>query len=150
ATCAPPNQAAVGGLYLQGNVTINSSTISNNTSSGIVGGLVIYGATLLSSTDTITNSTISGNSAALVNGALLLGSGAKLTLSNTTIAFNSAGQGFFNGHYISPGVAAYAAKASITVALQSTLLANNTYGVSPSIVEDDLSTAVYKTYTIKF
>jgi hypothetical protein len=124
-----------GGLALAGNVTISNSTISGNSSAHNMGGIAINTGTPASLT-MITNGTISGNTATDFVGGLGVFSGT-VKLRNSTIAFNTAGRGrtgsTFPYTYYAPGIATVISGA---VTLQSSLLANNTYGAAS---ENDLS-----------
>jgi len=90
-----------GGISSYGALTLNNSTISNNTAGGNGGGINSYGAL------TLNNSTISGNTGL----GIYNGWGGSLTLNNSTISNNTAG--IYNQD---------------TVTLQSTILAGNTGG----------------------
>ena len=73
-----------GGIYTNGNLTINNCTISGNTATnGGFGGGIIHSSNQL----TVTNSTISGNSADTGGGIYL---SANASLQNVTITNNSA------------------------------------------------------------
>ncbi len=72
-------------------LTITSSTISNNTSSGSSGGLAISGTSGGAASEVlITNSTFSGNDAASSAGAIRSQTNIELTIVNSTIHDNSA------------------------------------------------------------
>lgn len=124
-----------GGAFVYGNATssFNTTTISGNTARNI-GGLELIGT----GTVTISNSTISGNKATTgtIGGAF---SSVPLTVRNSTIAFNTAHLGrvgsAFPFDYFAPGLA-LGADTPITTTLQSTLIANNTYGTAS---ENDIS-----------
>ena len=131
-----------GGVFAAGNVVLTASTISGNRTAGNggalattlrIGHLTMYGDT------SITNSTISGNSANLVGGAYLRS--LTTNIDNSTIAFNTAyyGAKILNGtfRYLASGVFS----AGGTVDLESSLLANNSYGAPP--LDSDFS--FYKT-----
>jgi hypothetical protein len=100
----------VGGLYTMGEVTIDLSTISGNSASHAAGMRAIY--TTGAPTSTIINSTITGNHAFATVGGLNLIIPAKI--SNTTIAFNEAQNGF--GGILMSGP---------TLQLDSTIIAGN-------------------------
>ena len=70
-----------GGLGSSGDVILNNSTISGNSTTGFGGGITNYG------TMSITNATVSGNSGA--GGGIYSGAGT-LTLANTIIAGNTS------------------------------------------------------------
>ena len=135
-----------GGLYDTGNfsaITISDSTVSGNSSSFDVGGVSIYNPTIgTTSTVSILNSTITGNSAGARMGGVYVIAGT-LNLISSTITNNSAVQETdprFPSVLRAPGVALFADHGSMVVNLQSTLIANNTYG--PSAIEDDVNTAI--------
>jgi hypothetical protein len=117
---AGTNQTAKGGgLNAKANLNISYSTISGNQAQ-IAGGVYLH-ATSGSPTALISNSTISGNGSS----DNFLGSGGvyvinvPLTLSNSTIAFNTT-----NSNVVAGGLAVYAA----TAQLQSSIIAGNTAG----------------------
>lgn len=104
---------AVGGLYTQDAVTVDSSTIYGNGASQTAGMRAIY--SVGSPTATIVNSTIAGNhSVARVGGLNLI---IPATISNSTIAFNVA----FNG-------LAGILMSGPTLDIESTIVAGNTAG----------------------
>jgi hypothetical protein len=104
---------AVGGLYTQDAVTVDSSTIYGNGASQTAGMRAIYSAG--SPTATIVNSTIAGNhSVARVGGLNLI---IPATISNSTIALNVA----FNG-------LAGILMSGPTLDIESTIVAGNTAG----------------------
>jgi hypothetical protein len=120
-----------GAVLAEGNVVLTASTVSDNYSSGSVGGFAAFSSHNASATTTITNSTISGNSAAQYTGGLFANSG-KVYLNNSTIAFNTAGTNLDTGNtpnaYYAAGVAISDAGGAVTVDMRSTLIANNTVG----------------------
>lgn len=82
--------ASAGGIYnYGGTLTIDASTISQNTSANGAGGIMVHGGTA-----TITNSTIAGNTAMLYSGGgIRIGAFAgTTTVTDTTISDNTAGQ----------------------------------------------------------
>lgn len=116
-----------GGLSLRGNLVISDSTISGNQAGvtdcfystfGIAGGIDVPGA---SSSVSIANSTISGNAATVVTGGIF--TKGPLTLSNSTIAFNTGGAVSYNHHDYGPGLHVHETSAD----LQSSIIANNTF-----------------------
>jgi len=122
-----------GAIYSNGNVVITDSLVSNNHAQAYVGGLALVNGSPLTKTVTITNSTISGNSTdGLVGG--MYSDAAKVSISNSTIAFNTAGNGGSAPFYAAPGIALYAEPNS-TITLQSSILSNNVYGSK----EEDIS-----------
>lgn len=124
-----------GGAVVHGEASssFNTTTISGNTARN-VGGLQLIGTSMV----TISNSTISGNAAitGVVGGVF---SSAPLTVRNSTIAFNTAHLGrlgsAFPFNYFAPGLA-LSADTPVATTLQSTLIANNTYGTAS---ENDIS-----------
>ncbi|MEO6295773.1 MAG: right-handed parallel beta-helix repeat-containing protein [Dokdonella sp.] len=120
------NHATVGGgMALQygpssRTLTIDHSTISGNLADQAFGGLEIYDS---SSTPNITanivDSTISGNHSSGVVGGMF--NSATLTLSNSTIAFNTADSGVYNVNY-----SAAAGLFTQAATLRNSIIANNT------------------------
>ena len=127
----------VGGVYVGSGATLTNSTISGN-SAGFAGGMQVLGNA--SKPVKISNSTISGNSSTgYVGGLSLLTSSA--TIQNSTIAFNTAvdatpdaspGVYFFNGS---------ATPSSTTIDIESSILSNNTYGVTENDIGAKASNA---------
>ncbi|MBT3256449.1 MAG: DUF4347 domain-containing protein [Deltaproteobacteria bacterium] len=79
--------AVSGGIKLEGtaSLTVNCSTISGNTVSGLGGGIALADTSGL----TLSSSTVSGNSATGVGGGIaVLGTTATLTMTNATISGN--------------------------------------------------------------
>lgn len=102
-----------------GTHVINKSTISGNVSNRI-GGLGFFGGQLL-----ISDSTISGNTAHFTPvGAWLEARGAPITVRNSTITNNTAVEAFA---FTAAGVDQYG-----TINWQSTIVANNFIGTTPS------------------
>ncbi len=114
-----PNQQGGGGLALGANVTITNSTISANNAYGTGGGIYTIGSGG-AATATITNSTISGNHARQAAGAFL---NLPSTIRNSTIAFNNSPA---QAPAASGALTLSAIQQSITVNLQSNMIANNT------------------------
>jgi hypothetical protein len=106
-----------GGLRAFGGVNISNSTIAGNLASHGYGGALIKGAVGVT---TISSSTISGNAADIVGGVYTT---QQSSIFNSTIAFNQAQTG---------GIAAGFAQGIQKIELQSTLIANNSYGPSAS------------------
>lgn len=83
-----------GGIYNTGTLTINNSTVSNNSADGPAGGILNYGGIL-----TLNNSAVTGNTA----GDTFWGGGvygnSTITLNNTTVSGNSANNGSGGGIY---------------------------------------------------
>jgi hypothetical protein len=116
-TAGTIQKAEGGGLHASANLNISYSTISGNQAQ-IAGGVHLH-AISGSPTALISNSTISGNGSS----DNFLGSGGvyinvPLTLSNSTIAFNTTNSS------VAGGLAVYAA----TAQLQSSIIAGNTAG----------------------
>ena len=102
-------QTSAGGIDNDGNLTITFSTISNNTSGGLSGGIENkYSGNLV-----IFNSTISGNQGS--GGSAIYNRG-QVNLSYSTIAFN----------YAESGPAVFAGSSGITA--KNSIIANNTGG----------------------
>ncbi|WP_455202599.1 choice-of-anchor D domain-containing protein [Kaarinaea lacus] len=133
-----------GGIYTQGTLSLNRSTVSDNqiSQSGSYvfawgGGILIEGAVL-----TINNSTISGNSSTAVGGvqAYALGSGvssldSELIINNSTISGNvaSASGGSSNNGAHGGGIYAYAG--SNLSMLNSTVSSNTVSATGAGITE---------------
>jgi hypothetical protein len=128
------NEGRGGGLRLGHNVTIIGSTISGNTAGQIAGGIDIASSAPASLNAVISNSTISGNHANYLGG-LYVNSGT-VTVNNTTIAFNTAAKGKLSGNTYAAGMAADSNNAAMSVTLQSSLIANNTYGTTTQTPSD--------------
>ncbi|MDE1885142.1 MAG: hypothetical protein KGI64_04395 [Xanthomonadaceae bacterium] len=138
-----------GGVVLYGSGSIIASTISGNTAKDNGGG--IYAKNFFTSASnslTLENSTVSGNSAGYYTGGVAVNAG-KVYLDNSTIVFNTANRGRFGSFpytYRAPGVATSDAYAPVAVTMQSTLIANNTYGST----EYDLSVPKRGSTTVTF
>ena len=81
-----------GGIYNEGNLTLNNVVLQNNTTAAGIGGGGIYNAGTL----TVNYSSFSGNSESITGstgGAIRNASGATLTVNSSTFANNSAYQG---------------------------------------------------------
>jgi hypothetical protein len=125
-----------GGLYVNQTATVNitGSTFSGNTGIAYIPTIFPYSyadisgaiSVFRSSPTIITNSTISGNSTNGYGGALNMQSEAT-TLTNTTVANNTAGYG-------AAGILWYSSSAGTKIYLENTILANN---VSSSTIPDD-------------
>lgn len=146
---AGKNRGFGGGVLLYGSGTIVSSTISGNTAKDNGGG--IYAKNFFTSASnslTIKSSTVSGNSASYYTGGVAANAG-KVYLDNSTIVFNTAGRGRYGSYpftYRAPGVATSDAYNPVAVTMQSTLIANNTYGST----EYDLSVPKRGSTTVTF
>jgi hypothetical protein len=116
-----------GGLFGRAGASITSSTISGNTAGETGGGIEVFAANSSGKTTSILNSTISGNSSADINGGVFANS-ATINIRNSTIAFNTAPHGSIGTKPVAPGLALNAANGNITLSLQSSLIANNTFG----------------------
>jgi predicted outer membrane repeat protein len=138
-----------GGVFVYGSGTVKASTISGNTAKDNGGGIYAHNFfTSASNTLTIKNSTVSGNSAGYYTGGVIVNSGT-VYIDNSTIVFNTAAKGRFGSYpftYRAPGVATSDAYNAVAVTLQSSLIANNTYGSS----EYDLSVPKRSSTTVTF
>lgn len=158
-----------GGVFSYGDVLLASSTISNNAAqTGAGGGACAFGnATFIASTlsgnsanrgggiyqrDNLSNdksfvldnSTVSGNTGLNFVGGVATNAGT-ITVRNSTVAFNTAGNTGTTSHY-SPGFSIADISANLNngtfklVTLQSSLFSNNTYG-TPATTADDYGIA---------
>jgi hypothetical protein len=73
-----------GGIYNRGTLTLNNSTVANNTAGANGGGILNRGNA------TLTNSTVSGNTANVDGGGIDNESGGTLTLNGSTVSGNTA------------------------------------------------------------
>ena len=117
-----------GGVAVFGNTTIDNSTVSGNTSSGLFGGVDVFSLVSASKTFVMHNSTVSGNTAGNSVGGLYVNSGTT-KIYNSTIAYNTDTAG-------NPGLELSAGFGAMAVTLQSDLLSSNTFGPNS---ENDLS-----------
>lgn len=146
---AGKNRGFGGGVLLYGSGTIVSSTISGNTAKDNGGG--IYAKNFFTSASnslTIKSSTVSGNSASYYTGGVAVNAG-KVYLDNSTIVFNTASRGRYGSYpftYRAPGVATSDAYNAMVVTMQSSLIANNTYGST----EYDLSVPKRSSTSVTF
>jgi hypothetical protein len=114
------------GIYnFSGTVTLSNSTLSGNSSSGIVN---LNGGTV-----TVSNSTLSGNSATSGGGGGIYNIGGTLTVSNSTLSGNSANDGA-DGAF-SKGGGIYNNRGTATVS-NSTLSGNSAAGVGGGIYSE--------------
>ena len=97
-----------GGIRSAGALTVNNSTISNNSVRGEGGGIVINVGSGV--TANISNSTISGNSASVTGGGLGNGGGIATTgnqgtinITNSTISGNRADSNGGGAYFVTPG-----------------------------------------------
>jgi len=139
--------AYAGGVFASADGRLKRCTISGNHSDGVVGGFAAFTSTANSNTLDVRSSTISGNSSGFLVGGLL-SNAATTRLYNTTVAFNTASVGHVGAPttYFAPGVALSAVQNAVVVTLQSTLISNNTYGLT----EVDLSAATTLLHPITF
>jgi CSLREA domain-containing protein len=87
-----------GGIDSRGALTLTNAIVSNNTSGFMGGGIVSGGG--LGTVVTITNTTISGNTAVYYGGGLgLVSNGGSISLNASTVSGNSS-QGFGGGMYV--------------------------------------------------
>ncbi|HSK72496.1 MAG TPA: FG-GAP-like repeat-containing protein [Pyrinomonadaceae bacterium] len=119
-----------GGLFIDGRATIINTTVSNNSSPSYGGGISTYSVSEVR----IFNSTISKNFVTAegvnsgIGGAIMVGSGAKLYLTNCTVAFNrtnkgTAGGGIFLQEYLNNYSYLYS---------RNSIIAKNLAGETPS------------------
>lgn len=138
-----------GGVLVYGSGAIIASTISGNTAKSNGGGIDAYNFSGASNSLTLENSTVSGNSAGYYTGGIAVNAG-KVYLENSTIVANTARRGSHRSltgtYYHAPGVAISDAYRPVAVILQSSLIANNTYGNT----EYDLSVPHRSTTTVTF
>lgn len=138
------NPSFGGGVWIANGGIISNSTISGN-SAARSGGLHFVG--LQSANVTLQNSTISGNHASLVVGGVF--SNFPTTVRNSTIAFNTAGQGDYNVNFQAPGLDVYSSTSNVNLTLESSILSNNTYSNLSAIIDSDISaTSVNGTATV--
>lgn len=123
-----------GGLHLGGNADIVGSTISSNSAGDFAGGIDITSSKPAALTAIIFNSTVSGNHATYLGG--LYANSGTVSIANTTIAFNTATKGKISGTSYAAGAVFDANVAAMKVGLQSSLIANNTYGTSTQTPND--------------
>lgn len=143
-----PAAGFAGGLYVRGSdATIESSTISGNSSTGLWGGAAILSGANTGLTTKIYGSTISGNDAGTMVGGVYSNT-ATVNIRNSTIAYNTAAYEQKNGYLYAPGLSLGAFTESISATLQSTLISGNTFGGLST--EDDLSAASSSPHTVTF
>ena len=136
-----------GGIYNEGNLTLNDVVLQNNTTAAGLGGGAIYNAS--AATLTLNYTTFSGNSESITGstgGAIRNASGATLTVNSSTFANNSAYQGgaieddsasaltitnsTFSGNSASYQASAIFSDAGAVVTINdSTFWGNNKYGI---------------------
>lgn len=138
-----------GGVFMYGSGSVISSTISGNTAKDNGGAIYAHNfSTGASNSLTLENSTVSGNSAGYYTGGIAVNAG-KVYIDNSTIVDNTANRGRYGSYpftYRAPGVATNDANNVMAVTLQSTLIANNTYGST----EYDLSVPKRASTTVTF
>ena len=137
-----------GGITAKSDVSLKRCTLATNHSDGSGGGLFASTAPNFNgNTLDMRSSTISGNSAGLVTGGVF-SDAATTRLYNTTIAFNTAmaSKSGVPAYDFAPGLALSALPNGVTVTLQSSLISNNTYGVT----ELDLSAATTLLHPVTF
>jgi hypothetical protein len=112
-----------GGISAHGRLIVDDSTISGNIASGGFGGAGIFvdSGTVL----TVTNSTISSNICGVFGGGISIRGISDVQIRSSTIAFNGAFSSNGGGIIVNPGA---------SVLLQSTIVANNTFGMGSDIV----------------
>jgi hypothetical protein len=114
-----------GGIVNNGTLTVSGSTITGNTASANSGGGISCGS---GANLTVIDSTLSNNSASVQGGAIFLHAGS-LTVTNTTISGNNAG-------ILGGGIMIDAGTATVT----GSTIANNTGGSIGGGVENDNGT----------
>jgi hypothetical protein len=124
------NSALIGGgISGTGNVTVTSSTIVANTA-GRSGAIDAFNLTPTGKILTLVNSTISGNSASSRVGGVFANT-PTVNVRNSTIAFNTAAGGKSGMTTYGVGLTVQAAPNSVTLNLDSSLIANNAYASTP-------------------
>lgn len=133
ATNSAGTAGLIGAAFTHGNTFIRNTTISGNSSGDNVGGLAVVAST---GQVTLLNSTISGNTSqnGIVGGIYAFAPAIKVY--NSTLAFNTAASGSAGSP---PGAQLLVSGASPAIVLESSILANNTYGAGA--VDNDLSAA---------
>jgi hypothetical protein len=135
-----------GGIWSYGGILISSSTISGNKAGNCCGGVLSTNVhyTYPTLNADISNSTISGNLSYGTTGGILVADAALVTIHNSTIAFNTAATAATYTGFYSPGLAlaTQGAQTKMSVDFQSSLIAINTYGTSPLLHDNDLTTTV--------
>lgn len=139
-----------GGIHLAGaTLTLDGVTVSNNASVGQGGGLNVEGEPAFPSQVTIRNSFILDNGAADGGGGVFVGEGSSLTLTNSRIAHNRAGDGLVGhggGVYVDQGSSVTLINSTVdsntaagsaggifnwgTLSVAGSTIAGNTYGIS--------------------
>lgn len=130
-----PEQTSAGGVGVRGDVKLEGSTISHNTTTGFGGALYASDNGAFDHTVFLRNTTISGNHAKWVGG--LITEHKSMQIYNSTIAFNTAETDVLNTNTLSPGLQINPFFQNASVKLQSTIVSNNTSGAG---VENDLAT----------
>jgi hypothetical protein len=112
-----------GGISAHGRLIVDDSTIPGNIASGGFGGAGIFvdSGTVL----TVTNSTISSNICGVFGGGISIRGISDVQIRSSTIAFNGAFSSNGGGIIVDSGA---------SVLLQSTIVANNTFGMGSDIV----------------
>jgi len=134
-----------GGVFGTANVSLVKTTVSGNSSSNNAGGVAAY-SPYNGNTFTVIASTISGNTAQNVIGGIQTDA-YTTKIYNSTIAFNTAVQGFiYDGNVaMSPGLALDGRRDTLLVTLESNILAHNSFGPD---TDDDLSAVEFNVHTI--
>lgn len=135
------NRSIGGGLFVAGSAGLYNSTLAYNESRYEAGGLWVSVPTTANSSLTINDSTIAKNRAPRVGGVYAHVSTA---LNNSTIAsnYNLAATGNAAGITFAPTFS------SITVAMHSTLIADNAYVKFPNRVNDDVGVVTNPNFSI--
>lgn len=134
-----------GGVFGTANVSLVKTTVSGNSSSNNAGGVAAY-SPYNGNTFTVIASTISGNTAQNVIGGIQTDA-YTTKIYNSTIAFNTAVQGFiYDGNVaMSPGLALDGRRDTLLVTLESNILAHNSFGTDTN---DDLSAVEFNVHTV--
>lgn len=126
-----------GGVYVRGIATITGSTIDGNSADGEGGGIYkaiysVYGEPGAPNPPTVldvVDSTLSGNSAARGGG---IATSRPLTLSNSTVALNTAADGGAGVQFVLAGIE----DSGGTLAVDSSIIATNTAGDGATFAAD--------------
>jgi hypothetical protein len=125
-------QTSTGGLGVRGDMTLEGSTVSNNSATGFTGGIDAFDNGNFDRKVFLRNSTVSGNHAKFVGG--LRSTHKNIQIYNSTIAFNTAELETINNYALSPGIQISSSFQDVAVKMQSTIVSNNTFGAG---VEND-------------
>ncbi|MDG2124544.1 MAG: choice-of-anchor Q domain-containing protein, partial [Verrucomicrobiales bacterium] len=109
------NTSTGGGVFSQGNLTLNRCTLTGNSSSGAGGAIFNQAGALL----TLVNCTLTGNSSSMEGGAIL-NNAPNLTLTHCTLSGNTA-----NGYSLGTGSAGGGIFSYSTLTLDNTIISGN-------------------------